>query len=54
MDRLKDGLDGEHTTVTIRLQKEIDKYQVSMCLNIYQVRVTDMCIHMYVRMYVRT
>ena len=29
MDRLKDGLDGEHTTVTVRLQKEVDKYQVS-------------------------
>ena len=28
MDRLKDGLDGEHTTVTVMLQKEVDKYQV--------------------------
>ena len=28
MDRLRDGIDGEHTTVTVRLQKEVDKYQV--------------------------
>ena len=35
MDRLKDGLDGEHTTVTIRLQKEVDKYQVSLYLSSY-------------------
>jgi len=28
MDRLKDGLNGEHTTVTVMLQKEVDKYQV--------------------------
>ena len=32
MDRLKDGLDGEHTTVTVRLQKEVDKYQVSQSI----------------------
>ena len=43
MDRLKDGLDGEHTTVTVRLQKEVDKYQVSACrCNGYSV-VIDCC-----------
>jgi len=42
MDRLKDGLDGEHTTVTVMLQKEVDKYQVP-CVCIVAKCNVSMC-----------
>ena len=50
MDRLRDGLDGEHTTVTIRLQKEVDKYQVGMYTWIHSYTR----VHTYVRTYIHT
>ena len=56
MDRLKDGLDGEHTTVTIRLQKEVDKYQVVMyiCMRAYIAKYICTYKHTYIHIYIHT
>ena len=58
MDRLKDGLDGEHTTVTVRLQKEVDKYQVILWyLNylvtyaVYIPRLHTVCVYVNSKRY---